>query len=69
MKIVAGMGAIDDYIALCEAGADEVFCGFVPYSWNKKYGNLMPLNRREVFYYNVQISSISDMKILSRTER
>lgn len=66
MKIVAGMGAIDDYIALCEAGADEVFCGFVPYSWNKKYGNLMPLNRREVFYYNVQISSISDMKILRK---
>ena len=26
----------------------------------------MPLNRREVFYYNVQISSISDMKILRK---
>lgn len=25
MKIVAGMGSIDDYIALVQAGADEVF--------------------------------------------
>lgn len=65
MKIVAGMGAIDDYIALVEAGADEVFCGYVPYEWNRKYGNLFPLNRREVLYYNVQISSLEDMKILS----
>lgn len=66
MKIVAGLGSIDDYIALCKAGADEVFCGFVPYEWNKKYKNLIPLNRREVLYYNLQISSISDMKILRK---
>lgn len=66
MKIVAGLGSIDDYIALCKAGADEVFCGFVPYEWNKKYKSLMPLNRREVLYYNVQINSISDMKILKK---
>lgn len=66
MKIVAGMGSIDDYIALVQAGADEVFCGYVPYEWNKKYGNLFPLNRREVLYYNVQINSLSDMKILKK---
>lgn len=65
MEIVAGMGAIDDYIVLVEAGADEVFCGYVPYEWNRRYGNLFPLNRREVLYYNVQISSLEDMKILS----
>lgn len=66
MKIVAGLGAIDDYIRLVKAGADEVFCGYVPFEWNKKYGSLFPLNRREVLYYNVQIGSIEDMKILKK---
>lgn len=66
MKITAGLGSVDDYIALVRAGADEVFCGYVPYKWNKKYGNLFPLNRREVLYYNVQISSLEDMKILKK---
>lgn len=66
MKVVAGLGSIDDYIDLVEAGVDEVFCGYVPYDWNKKYGNLFPLNRREVLYYNVQIGSLTDMKILRR---
>lgn len=66
MKIVAGLGCIDDYIRLAEAGADEVFCGYVPYEWNKKYGNLFPLNRREVLYYNVQIGTLEDMKILKK---
>lgn len=66
MKIVAGMGCIDDYIKLVKAGADEVFCGYVPYEWNKKYGSLFPLNRREVLYYNIQISSLEDMKILKK---
>ena len=64
MKIVAGMGSIDDYIRLVKAGADEFFCGYVPYEWNKEYGTLFPLNRREVLYYNIQISSLEDMKIL-----
>lgn len=66
MKIVAGLGCIDDYITLVKAGADEVFCGYVPYEWNKKYGSLFPLNRREVLYYNIQISSFEDMKILKK---
>lgn len=66
MKIVAGLGCIDDYISLVKAGADEVFCGYVPYEWNKKYGNLFPLNRREVLYYNIQINSLEDMKILKK---
>lgn len=64
MKIVAGMGSIKDYEALVKAGADEIFCGYVPLSWNETYGNLAPLNRREVFFYHVQIGTISDMVIL-----
>lgn len=66
MKIVSGLGSIDDYRILAEAGADEFFCGYVPYRWVKKYGVLSPLNRREVLYYNVQISSFGDLKILRR---
>ena len=33
MKIVAGLGSIDEYIPYVKAGADEFFCGYVPYSW------------------------------------
>lgn len=66
MKIVAGLGCIDNYIKLVKAGADEVFCGYVPYEWKKRYGNLFPLNRREVLYYNIQINSYEDMKILKK---
>ena len=53
MKITAGLGSIDEYIRFAEAGADEFFSGYVPYSWAEKYGTVMPLNRREVFCYNV----------------
>ena len=54
MKIVAGLGSIDEYERFVKAGADEFFCGYVPYSWSKKYGTVLPLNRREVLCYNVQ---------------
>ena len=46
MKITAGLGSIDEYVRYVEAGADEFFCGYVPYEWNKKYGTVLPLNRR-----------------------
>ena len=51
MKIVAGLGCIDDYPLFCEAGADEFFCGYVPYTWTKRYGTTLALNRREVLCY------------------
>ena len=43
MKIVAGLGSVDEYIRFCKAGADEFFAGYVPYEWNKKYGTVLPL--------------------------
>lgn len=64
MKIVAGLGSIDEYIPYVKAGADELFCGYVPESWSEKYGTMLPLNRREVLYYNVQIGAMSELKIL-----
>ncbi len=69
MKITAGLGSIDDYIPYVEAGADEFFCGYVPYEWMTHGGLKYPLNRREVLYYNVQIGSESEMEILAELVR
>ena len=45
MKITAGLGSVDDYLPYVEAGADEFFCGYVPYEWMKNGGLTYPLNR------------------------
>ena len=66
VKIVTGLGSIDDYVRFVKAGADEFFCGYVPYEWTKKYGIMLPLNRREVLYCNVQIGSLEELRILKR---
>ena len=64
MKIVAGLGSVDDYIDFVKAGADECFCGYVPPEWNETYGTTRPLNRREVRNYQVQIGAWEELKIL-----
>ena len=64
MKIVAGLGSVEEYIPYVEAGAAELFCGFVPEEWMLSEGLYSPLNRREVLYYNVQIGSYSELQIL-----
>lgn len=69
MKITVGLGSIDDYLSYAEAGADEFFCGYVPYEWMANGGLSYPLNRREVLYYNVQIGSESEMEILAELVR
>ena len=48
MELTAGLGSVDDYIRYIEAGADECFCGYIPYAWDRKYGTVLSLNRREV---------------------
>ena len=65
MKITSGLGSIDDYPRYVRAGADGLFCGYVPFSWSEKYGTVLPLNRREVLNYNVQIGSFSELEILA----
>lgn len=65
MKIVAGLGSADAYDAYVDAGADEVFCGYVPESWSQKYGMALPLNRREVRYYDVQLGGRSELLYLA----
>lgn len=66
MKIVAGLGSIDEYEIFVKAEADEFFCGYVPFVWAEKYGVINPLNRREVLFYNVQIGSMSELQILKK---
>lgn len=65
MKIVTPLTNVECYEPLVKAGADEFFCGFVPYEWLKEYKNIMPINRRSyLFTYN--ICTLSSMKILSK---
>lgn len=66
MKLTAGLGRLEDYDALADAGADEVYCGCVPYEWLREYGTAFALNRREVLYYAVQIGSLDEMRLLAR---
>lgn len=66
MKITAGLGSVDEYIRFVKAGADEFFCGYVPHSWTEKYGTVMPLNRREVLCYHVQLGAFSELEILAK---
>lgn len=65
MKIVAGLGTIEDYEAYVKAGADELFIEYVPYEWQKNHELSMPLNRREVSFVNVNIGSQSELEILA----
>ncbi|MCQ2491640.1 MAG: U32 family peptidase [Lachnospiraceae bacterium] len=66
IKITAGLGSIDDYPDFVRAGVDEVFIGYVPESWHLKYPLTGPMNRREVKNYNVQIGSLSEIRILRK---
>lgn len=66
IKITAGLGCVDDYPDFVRAGVDEVFIGYVPESWHLKYPVTGPMNRREVKNYNVQIGSLSELRILKK---
>ena len=47
MKLTVGLGSVDEYIRFSEAGADEFFCGYVPYSWTQKYDTMMQMCIRD----------------------
>ena len=69
MKLTVGLGSIDQYIRFVKAGADEFFCGYVPYSWSEKYGTVLPLNRREVLSCQVQLGAFEELKILKKMKK
>jgi collagenase-like PrtC family protease len=71
MKIVAPLTHVEAYAPLVQAGADEFFCGFIPYGWLKKYQVTVPINRREYFLkrFQTNICGLGHMKILGRAVR
>ncbi len=64
MKMAVGLGCADQFDEYVRAGADEVFCGYVPEEWMASFGTLRPLNRRESVYTNAQVGPITEMRIL-----
>ena len=69
MELTAGLGSVDDYIRYIEAGADECFCGYIPYACDRKYGTVLSLNRREVRCCSVQLGAFSELEILAAMVR
>lgn len=69
MKITAGIACADHYPRFIEAGADEVFCGYVPDRWTSRWRLDMPLNRREACYCPVQIGGRNELRILAAMQR
>ncbi len=64
MKMTVGLGCVDRFEETVRAGADEVFCGYVPEKWMEAFGTLRPLNRRESVWTNAQAGPITEMRIL-----
>jgi len=65
MKILAPLSAVDNYEILNDVGADEFFCGFIPYEWLKKFCNLSAMNRRE-YMYTSNICFYDELSILRK---
>lgn len=66
LKVVTPLSNMDNYIPLVEAGADEFFCGILPFEWLDKYNVTMPLNRREYLLDNCNICTMSSVRILKK---
>ncbi len=64
LKINAGFGSTDDYLPLTDAGADELFTGFVPFEWLAAHPNV-PLNRREALFVPVSLDSFGELRRLA----
>ena len=64
LRITAGLGLADRIDEYARAGADEVFCGYVPEEWMSAFGTLRALNRRESVYVNAQAGPITEMRVL-----
>ena len=64
MKITVGLAGCKQYPLYAASGADEVFCGYVPESWTRRYGLSLPLNRRETRFFPVQLGGKNELRIL-----
>jgi hypothetical protein len=66
MKIVTPLSELSHFEALAEVGADEFYCGFVPFEWLETYNMTVPINRREWLLSGCNICNYSSMHILKR---
>lgn len=64
MRITAGIANTDQLLLYSRAGADEVFCGYIPEHWERVFGRSVPLNRREARYCPVQIGGRNELRLL-----
>ena len=58
MKIKSPLTNKREVMALCEAGANELFCGIEPYDWRKRFKGL-PVNQRAT---GSNFTSLSDLE-------
>jgi U32 family peptidase len=68
MKLVVPLTDPKYYEAISDAGADEFYCGFVPYEWIEKYVSTITINRREWFLGAHNITNMESMIALKRNE-
>ncbi len=66
MRLAVGLGRADQLEPYAAAGADEMFFGYVPEKWMRRWGLLLPLNRRESRYVNVQAGGMNEVRILKK---
>jgi U32 family peptidase len=66
MKLVAPLANINDYEELVDAGADEFFCGFIPFDLLEQHNAFAPINRREFLIDDCNIGNFCALKILSK---
>jgi collagenase-like PrtC family protease len=62
MKIISPVNHHQEVNKLVEAGAKELYCGFVPPQWVEKYGNLSHLNRRP----NISLANLKSFSEMDR---
>ena len=67
MRILSPIDRPSEVDALADAGADELYGGYVPASWRRKYSLLGCANHR--YFKNAQIETKKDLETLIRAAR
>ncbi len=67
MDITAPINSADDVLPLIKAGANELYLGYMPRSWHKKYSFLASVNRR--YFQESSFTDPDNLKIAIRTAK
>lgn len=60
MKLISPIDRRDEAVALLDAGADELYGGYVPQVWQQRFGLLASINQRT--FAGAQIDSYADLQ-------